>query len=173
MNAQAEEVEWMVRGRKASRKLPRVVQQALAEQQEDAHSAESLPPLQTRTPILAKPPHVQRPPLLLPEPQQKPSALLPASTSGQRTDELLGLMGQQVLMGPQVQGAFEFWIELKQEILGGLQIRISLAKGRISATLLVHSAETEQQILEKLPILQQQLRLRGMSVEKIEVCRQP
>lgn len=162
----------MVRGRKANRKLPRAVQHRLAEQQKEPMTAESLSPLPTRTPVLAKPPHVQRPALLPTGQHNEPTALLPASLPRRDTDELLSMMGQQVLLGPQVQGAFEFWIELKQEILGGLQIRISLAKGRISATLLVHSAETEQTIVQKLPLLQQQLRLRGMSVDKIEVCVQ-
>lgn len=163
----------MVRGRKANRKLPRFVQEAVAEQQQTTVAVEPLPPLSRKTPILAKPPEVRRAPRWLPAHNHETTALLPAPPNRQDPDELLRVMGQQVLVGPQIQGTFEFWIELKQEILGGLQIRISLANGCISATLLVHSAETEQQILQKLPLLQQQLRLRGMSVDKIEVCVQP
>lgn len=158
----------MGRGRKARRRLPRAVKQALQEQKKSEPS-EELAPLAQRNPVLVEPPQVRRVPALLPASTSEAPEALVKAPSRPKTDDLLQRMGQSVFVGQQIEGACEFWIELKEEILGGLQIRISLAKGRVSASLLVLSEETEALISQKLPQLKQQLRLRGMAIDTIEV----
>jgi flagellar hook-length control protein FliK len=157
----------MGRGRKAQRRLPRAVKQALQQQNKPAPT-EDLSPLERRNPALVEPPRVRKTPVLLPaSTSNEPEALVHAPRP--QTDALLQQMGQSVYVGQQIEGACEFWIELKEEILGGLQIRISLAKGRVSASLLVQSEDTKALITKKLPQLKQQLRLRGMTINTIEV----
>lgn len=160
--------------RKAKRRLPRAIKQAIAEQQRQEYAAEPMDPVQQQPAVLSKPPSVKCAPLLLPESTSRDdeTEALVRSRRSARPDELLHSMGQQVLVGQQVAGACDFWIELKEEILGGLQIRISLAQGRLSASLIAKSRESERLLLLRLPELREQLRERGMRVARLEVIRQ-
>lgn len=155
----------MGRRRKARGRLPRAVKQAIKAQRDDAVH-EDLAPLLPPPAVLRKPPGVRQPPQLPASTRGEPSALVASSS---RPDTLLRAMGEQVLVGRQLEGACEFWIELKQDILDGLQIRVSLLHGRLSATMIVTSDATEALLRQRLPQLQRKLRARGLTVEHIEI----
>ena len=155
--------------RKSKRRLPKAVKKAIEEQQRQEYAAEVLEPIQRQPAVLERPPTVRRAPLLLPASTSTDSEALVPSRASARPDELLRTMGQQVLVGQQIAGACDFWIELKEEILGGLQIRLSLAGGRLSASLIAKSRDTERLLIRRLPELETQLRQRGMNIAQLEV----
>ncbi len=158
--------------RKARRRLPRAVKKTLRDQKHQEYAAEALAPLQQQPSVLFKPPSVQRVPLQLPASTSSGSEALVSARTSRSPDDLLQSMGKQVLVGQQMAGACNFWIELKEDILGGLQIRLSLAGGLVSASLIAKSKEAEALLLERLPQLEEQLRKRGMRVGQVEVMLQ-
>lgn len=159
--------------RKARRRLPRAIKKTLEKQQYEKHAVEGLAPLQQQPSVLSKPPSVKQVPLQLPAFTSSDSEALVLAQASQRPDDLLRAMGKQVLVGQQMAGACDFWIELKEEILGGLQIRLSLGQGQVSASLIAKTKEAETLLLERLPLLKKQLRERGMRVGQLEVIFQP
>jgi flagellar hook-length control protein FliK len=153
--------------RKGTRRLPRALQQTIDEQKRDAKKIEAIPPLAHKPAIINQPPEIIRSPeITTPDQSTSSTALVAVSRS---PDQLLSKMGTQVLLGRQMEGACEFWIDLKREYLGGVQIRLSLQKGRIQASIIVNSPESEKLIRSRLIDLKRQLNKRGLTVDTIDV----
>ena len=157
--------------RKAKRRLPRAMREAIQEKERNISKAESIPPITNTPAFLTRPPEVRRPPELKPYQDDSNSTALVPTRKPIPTDRLLQSMGQQVLLGQEIEGVCDFWIELKEDILGGVEIRLSLSSGRLSATLFVGSRESEALIQERLPILEKQLINRGLSIKKLDIVR--
>ncbi|MCB9637832.1 MAG: flagellar hook-length control protein FliK [Myxococcales bacterium] len=182
--------------RKASGRISRSLQKKHQEQRALDTEKEAIDPFVTGNPTLRKPPEVQRPPNALvrvgsrhhhglptgysdpyaPGGIQDVDLLDPQGNSIQslpspqpNTLEMLEKLGGQVLVGQGAEDAHEFWIELKQEILGGLQIRISLQNKVLSATLLAPNAGVRHILKQRLPYLKDHLHSRGIRVQKLEV----
>ncbi len=163
-----------MKSRRAKSRLPRAIKEALrAQEQAQTPTPVVPPPMQPLPPILDRPPEVRQAPKLLPASTTSPGdteAVVPyRSRASLSPDRLLQTMGEQVLVGQRVEGACEFWIQLKEEILGGVQIRLSLAGGFVSATLIAADPGTQRLLEERLPQLDRQLRKRGMKVASIDV----
>lgn len=187
--------------RKAKRKLPKHIRQALDARQEQERAVDPIPPMRTPLEILERPPDLQQPaPKALPPASGAPAHALPGATApdwdgasestanptdtlaplppppdANQTEALLHKIGASVLVGHQPDAdeddpACTFWIDLKEEILGGIQIRISLRPGRrIVASMLVTTQATESLIRERIPRLRQRLQRRGLHLDEIEV----
>ncbi len=153
--------------RRGRRSLPRSVQKSLAPTQE-APIASTFAPLNTSQNILQKRVEVVRPP----DPNQEPpveeepvTALVP-----QKPGALLQQMGAQVLLGGQQgQGTSEFWIQLSDHILGGLEIRLHWEQGFLKATLIARSVEIREQLQKRMPQLMALLQTKGLRVGELSV----
>ena len=155
--------------RKAKRRLPRALREALQEKERNISKAEGIPPIEKTPTLLTRPPEVCRAPEINPYPSDSDSTALVPTRKQIPADRLLQSMGQQVLLGQEVAGVCDFWIELKEDILGGVQIRLSLSGGQLSATLIIGSKENEDLLQERLPVLQKQLKDRGLRIKKLDI----
>lgn len=125
-------------------------------------------PLRPSHPFLQPPPPIVQkhtPPALT---QSK--GPLPALRADQRqqTQQWIESMGEQVLIGED-NGAHTFWIDLKHEILGGLQIRVSTRHRQVSATILAPNTTIQTLIETRLVELKAMFLQKGIQVKQLSV----
>ncbi len=180
--------------RKASGRISRSLQKKHQEQRALEVESEAIDPFMTGNPTLRKPPEVVVSPsaLVRVAAHSAPTAYSDPYARGGIQDidllnprgdvlhslpqreapnpqEVMSKLGGQVLVGQAAEGAHEYWIELKQEVLGGLQIRISFQNKVLSATLLAPNAGVRHTLKQRLPALKDHLHSRGIRVQKLEV----
>ncbi len=180
--------------RKASGRVSRSLQKKHQEQRILEIESEAIDPFVTGNPTLRKPPDVVIAPnaLVRFNPHNVPTAYSdPYARGGVQdvdllnprgdviqslperktpdTQDILSKMGGQVLVGQGAEDSHEYWIELKQDVLGGLKIRISLQNKVLSATLLAPNVAIRHALKQRLPALKDHLHSRGIRVQKLEV----
>ena len=182
--------------RKASGRIPRSLQKKHKAQQVLEAQKEAIDPFQTGNPSIQKPPDIVRPPQALvrapassrtsplppsglPLPQEaEPPQLPPSQEATEEASQLpqrleastiLERLGGGVFIGKGAEESHEFWIELKEEVLGGLQLRISLQGKQLSATLIAANAGIKHILKQRIPALRDQLQSRGMKIQKLDI----
>jgi len=172
-------------GRRAKKKVSRAVKRALEKKQKAATKPLTPEPLSERIPAIMKPPEVVQKPLPMLPPakqlsgdsgEQTPHALPGSSSpkslsgsSGLNTNAMLDRIGHHTLIGSNPDGGNEFWIQLKQDILGGLQIRISIQNGELTASMLAPSQTIAYILEQRTAQLEQHLQNRGFQVKRLQV----
>ena len=79
-------------------------------------------------------------------------------------------IGSQALVGQHPAGGNEFWITLKPQVFGGLQLRISInLEGEVSASMIAPTHAIKHTLKRHLPALRRHLQKKGHKVGKVEV----
>ncbi len=143
----------------------RRIKKLLEKRKKRSQRVEPIAPISPVSRLHYPPPPVVR----TPEQQPETTALAPR----QPTEIILKKMGKNLLVGHQETGAFEFWLDLQEQFLGGLQIRLNFKGGKVSASFLVANAEIEEFVIARIHILKLKLQERGFRIGEIEViCSQ-
>lgn len=157
-------------GRKAKGKLPKVVKKALKQKNNPIEQETAIAPFRSANPITQKPPELVQAPLALPpSPHAEPTPNeLPAVKKEERP-EVFEKLGQQALLGEHPDGGNEFWITLKPQIFGGLQLRIRMHEGKVSATMIAKTLSVKRTLKRHLPAMKTHLEQRGFQVEQVDI----
>jgi hypothetical protein len=132
--------------------------------------------------VLQRPPGVNQPaPKALPAPAHLASDEddVPSLAQGQPAlppptredaEHILQKAGARVLVGREADDACTFWIDLNEDYLDGVTIRVTLKPGRrITARLIVSSSQTEAYIRKHIAQLHTRLQRRGLHLDEVEV----
>lgn len=159
--------------RKSKGKLPKTVQKALEKKRQDELDVETaIAPFRSGNPTISKPPDVIKAPdkNALPPPtqeeDQESTALIVRPTSAVQVMERIG---QSALVGANPDGGSEYWVTLKQEIFGGLQLRINMHEGQLNATMYASTEKIANSLRRQIPALRRHMTRRGFKVQEIDI----
>lgn len=169
--------------RKAKRKLPKNIRQAIDAKHKQDRAVEAIDPMRSENPVLMAPPEIQKPAQLALPPSLHSSpdstGLLESGADSEAAPSVpergdahswMKKLSSQVLVGHESDDACTFWIDLKEDILDGIRLQITLKPGhRVVARMFVTSAPTQQFIRERVPRLRKRLQQRGLHLDSLEI----
>jgi hypothetical protein len=107
---------------------------------------------------------------MAPAPLATPRATLVSDKLRALATELAQKMVERVRVGTNELGNSEFQIDLRSEVLAGLQIRVSCGKGRrISASFSSADVEVLKQLKAEAEGLRKALTARGLTLDEIKI----